>query len=240
MTAGRYPGVPIAAAVVAAWGAHLVYALERVPADPASPWTVAHALLQAYLFTGLFITAHDAMHGSVARRPRLNSAIGAICAFLFAGLSYRRLLANHALHHRYPATGRDPDFFARSQHPLPWWAVFMWRYATLPQLAVMAIAYNLLALRYDEASIISFWVAPALLASVQLFLFGTWIPHRLPHDASMLPDNARTMRRNHALAMLACWFFGYHAEHHASPGTPWWRLHRLKDAGVSHPPPASV
>jgi beta-carotene ketolase (CrtW type) len=28
---------------------------------------------------------------------------------------------------------------------------------------------------------------------------------------------------------LSCYFFGYHFEHHDSPGTPWWRLWRVKE-----------
>jgi beta-carotene ketolase (CrtW type) len=32
------------------------------------------------------------------------------------------------------------------------------------------------------------------------------------------------MRKNHVMAFLACYFFGYHSEHHLWPGTPWWKL----------------
>jgi beta-carotene ketolase (CrtW type) len=46
----------------------------------------------------------------------------------------------------------------------------------------------------------------------------------------MAPHHARTLPRHHLWAMLSCYFFGYHWEHHQSPGTPWWRLWRMKDA----------
>ncbi len=105
-----------------------------------------------------------------------------------------------------------------------WFATFMARYATLSQIVVMAVLFNLLKLRYDEPSLWAFWIVPAVLASLQMFYFGTYVPHRLPHTDAMLPDNARTLAKNHAVAMLTCYFFGYHAEHHASPGTPWWGL----------------
>ena len=31
------------------------------------------------------------------------------------------------------------------------------------------------------------------------------------------------------LAMVSCYFFGYHFEHHDSPGTPWWKLYAVKN-----------
>jgi beta-carotene ketolase (CrtW type) len=44
----------------------------------------------------------------------------------------------------------------------------------------------------------------------------------------MRPHNSRTQPNNHLLAMLSCYFFGYHFEHHAYPRTPWWRLYQRK------------
>lgn len=37
-----------------------------LPVDPSGIWLWIHLVVQAYLFTGLFITAHDAMHGTVS------------------------------------------------------------------------------------------------------------------------------------------------------------------------------
>ncbi len=188
---------------------------------------VAHGVLQGYLTTGLFMTAHDAMHGTVSRSRRLNDAIGATASFLFAAMSYRRLVVNHGRHHGAPGTHDDPDYCATRSF-FAWFATFMRRYATIGQFVAMAVLFNLLKLRYDDGALWAFWIAPAIFASFQMFFFGTYLPHRLPHTASMLPDNARTLPKNHVVAMLTCYFFGYHAEHHASPSTPWWRLAALK------------
>jgi beta-carotene ketolase (CrtW type) len=39
--------------------------------------------LQTWLSTGLFITAHDAMHGTLAPgRPHWNRAVGGLCLML--------------------------------------------------------------------------------------------------------------------------------------------------------------
>jgi beta-carotene ketolase (CrtW type) len=59
-------GIFIAIAVMAAWAAHLWYILTAVEVAPDNPWMYAHLIVQAYFYTGLFITGHDAMHGVVA------------------------------------------------------------------------------------------------------------------------------------------------------------------------------
>ncbi|MFW6276162.1 MAG: fatty acid desaturase, partial [Bacteroidota bacterium] len=69
---------------------------------------------------------------------------------------------------------------------------------------------------------------PALLSTLQLFYFGTYLPHRKPHTHDMGRHRARTQSKNHLWAMLSCYFFGYHTEHHESPGTPWWQLYTKK------------
>jgi fatty acid desaturase len=63
-----------------------------------------------------------------------------------------------------------------------------------------------------------------------LFITGHDAMHRRPDTPDMAPHHARTLPRNHLWAMLSCYFFGYHWEHHESPLTPWWALWRMKDA----------
>lgn len=219
-------GLVAAVVLFAAWTGTLVLLLERGAASMSIVAIALAVLVRTYLTTGLFITAHDAMHGSVSRFRRVNTAIGTIAALLFAAMSYRRLGKNHALHHAAPATSRDPDYFDRSPRFLPWLFTFMRRYTTWPQLVAIVVVYNVLHLRYDDATLWLFWAGPSLLASVQLFYFGTYIPHRPPTDA--LPHHARTLEKRHWWAMLSCYFFGYHREHHESPRTPWWRLYSTK------------
>src|SRR4051812_45682670 len=93
-------GVAVAAAVIVAWGAHLAWWFTR-PAG-AVPWALvpAAALLQTWLHTGLFITAHDAMHGTLAPgRARLNAAVGALAVALYAAFPYATLAREHKRHH---------------------------------------------------------------------------------------------------------------------------------------------
>ena len=151
-----------------------------------------------------------------------------IAAFLFAAFSYRKLHRNHMKHHRWPGEERDPDFYPKSQNFLVWFAVFFYRYATVLQIVIMAALFNVLIRLVPTANVILFWMIPAFLGTFQLFYFGTYRPHRYPHTEDMHPHNARSQRKQHLLAMLSCYFFGYHHEHHESPGTPWWRLYRIK------------
>jgi beta-carotene ketolase (CrtW type) len=224
-------GVPLALIILGAWAGHLAWVLTADGLSWASPLTWLHVALQGYLCTGLFITGHDAMHGTVSRRRWVNTAVGSVACFLFAGLSYRRLVINHRAHHAHPTGENDPDFSTRFRSFWPWLGTFMVRYTTLTQLVVIALKFNaLLWLGVAEWRLWLFWVIPSALGTLQLFYFGTYRPHRRPDTPKMAPHHARTLPRNHLVAMLSCYFFGYHWEHHESPSTPWWALWRMKDA----------
>lgn len=221
-------GIIAAFSIITIWILHLIYILNFVEVNYFSPFFYFHILLQAYLYTGLFITGHDAMHGTVSRNKTLNKAIGMLSTFLFAGLSYNRLIKNHFMHHKNPGSEKDPDFYTKSQNFFVWWSMFMIRYTTIIQLVVMAVAFNILKIWFDDLTLIMFWIIPAFLGTLQLFYFGTYLPHKYPHTNDMQPHNARTQKKNHLFAMLSCYFFGYHHEHHEFPKTPWWQLYKIK------------
>jgi len=198
-------------------------------------WVVAIILMQAWLSTGLFIIAHDCMHGSFAPgRPAVNTAVGTICLAAYAGLSYRALYPKHHAHHAAPGTDADPDFNPSApRHAPSWFLRFFKNYYTHAQIAritVAAIVYMLLGA--SLLNIVVFWAIPALLALGQLFLFGTYLPHR--HDATPFADahNARGNGFPPLISLATCFHFGtYHHEHHLSPMTPWWRLPRSRRSG---------
>lgn len=222
-------GLLLALIIIVLWLGHLIWTLGFVELTLISG--IVHALIQGYLSTGLFITAHDAIHGVVSPSRRINTIIGTIASFLFAGLSYKRLSVNHHRHHAHPGNDADdPDYHSSNSYVI-WFAAFMWRYATVGQIVIMGAAFNVLklVLNIPEPTLWVFWVIPAFLGALQLFTIGTYLPHRKPHTHDM-PHNARSMKLNHTLAMLSCYFFGYHSEHHLSPGTPWWGLWRVKEA----------
>jgi beta-carotene ketolase (CrtW type) len=85
-----------------------------------------------------------------------------------------------------------------------------------------------------------FWILPLVLSSFQLFLFGTYLPHR--HDGRQGEHNqaVQSLRWSHLLSLLACYHFGYHREHHAFPAVPWFRLPQLSRRAALHHSPAEL
>lgn len=219
-------GVLIAALIVICWTALLVYLLQ-VNVNVTSPFVYLLFLLQTHLYTGLFITAHDAMHGVVAPgRPQLNKLIGTVTAFMFAYNWYPRLIEKHHEHHRHVATEHDPDFHNGSFWP--WYLSFLKNYITWWQLVLMAITFNVLKLYFPVENVVLFWMLPSILATFQLFYFGTYLPHKGEHEADNL-HKSNTQGKNHLWAFISCYFFGYHYEHHDKPFLPWWQLYKAKE-----------
>jgi beta-carotene ketolase (CrtW type) len=221
-------GIFIAIIVVISWASHLGYILLYQPVDPSSVWFWLHLIIQTWLFTGLFITGHDAMHGTISRNKRVNNFFGYLSSTLYAGLWYPQLKKKHHLHHRHVATDQDPDYYTGHQNFFLWWFSFMRQYITFWQILIMAVLFNIGLLYFSNLQLLMLRIAPSILSTFQLFYFGTYRPHRLPHTDEMIPHKARSQKRNHLWALLSCFFFGYHFEHHASPHTPWWKLYRIK------------
>ena len=221
-------GAAVGGLIVVLWAVLLGFLLARYQPDWHSPAPYLLALLQTHLYTGLFITAHDAMHGVVSPNKRLNNALGTLAAGLFAYNWFPGMLAKHHAHHRHVGTQDDPDYHD-GRHPgfLPWFLRFAWNYVTWWQVLLMAATYNVLKLFFPQVNVIVFWMIPAILGTLQLFFFGTYLPHRGEHA----PDNAHksgSQFRHHVWAFVSCYFFGYHFEHHDQPYLPWWRLWRAK------------
>jgi beta-carotene/zeaxanthin 4-ketolase len=228
-------GISLACVIVGAWLAlHLwgVFFFDFA----AQPWWLAAApvVVQCWLYVGLFIIAHDCMHGSLAPgRQNTNRRMGQLAVSLYAGFSYDLLLRNHMLHHRESGTKDDPDF----GHPQPlsivkWYGQFMAEYMHVRMFSVMSAQVLIYTLVFgvSVANIIVFWLLPAVLSSMQLFYFGTYLPHR--PDAQGFDDrhNARSNDYPPWLSLITCFHFGYHHEHHLKPGEPWWRLPAVRSA----------
>ncbi|MGB7248806.1 MAG: fatty acid desaturase [Phormidesmis sp.] len=181
-----------------------------------------------FLYTGLFVTGHDAMHQSVApHHPKLNRAIGELALLLYGFIPYDTLHRSHAYHHQFPASHRDPDFHnGRHQHPVLWYFQFMGSYWTLRQWVSIGIVYNGLhrVMGVPEANLLVLWAIPALLSSMQLFYFGTYLVHRHQLDTYSTPLCANSHYWPWLISLITCYHFGYHREHHAFPAVPWWQL----------------
>ena len=218
----------VAAGIAVGWLAIHFGGIFAFPLARAWPLAVPMVLVQTWLSTGLFITAHDCMHGSFApRRSGVNRAVGRMALMMYAGLDYDRMLPNHFAHHRHVGTADDPDFDAANPtRAAPWLVRFFGKYYThwqIVRIVVVLGSYQLLGA--SLLNILVFWAVPALLALMQLFYFGTFLPHR--HDGDAFPDrhNARSNGFGRTLSVVTCFNFGgYHHEHHLHPSVPWWKL----------------
>ncbi|SDX30761.1 fatty acid desaturase [Paracoccus sanguinis] len=223
--------VALAVAIVAAWLGLHVHAVWFLDA-PAHPVRAALCLIGlTWLSVGLFIVAHDAMHGAILPgRPRLNAAIGRLALTLYAGFSWPKLMRHHMAHHRAPGSADDPDFGHGHRGIVAWYADFVRTYFGWREVFVLGGAVILYALILGPRwPYVAFWAVPSLMASVQLFVFGTFLPHRLEAGPFADRHNAASTRLAVPLSLLTCYHFGgYHHEHHLHPGVPWWALPRTR------------
>ena len=225
-------GLFIAITIIGVWGLSLSLLLTLDVARINIFLIIVGAFCQTFLYTGLFITAHDAMHGSICpTHPRINNAMGATAVRLYALFSYRKLLEKHWMHHRNPASTADPDFHD-GEHSgfLAWYLRFMKEYLSWWQIIGMAIVFQVMeyVLMVSTINLILFWVAPALLSTLQLFYFGTYLPHRLPEGGYDNPHRARSNAYSTLWSFITCYHFGYHWEHHEYPSVPWWQLPTIR------------
>lgn len=226
-------GMALATAIIAAWTVLHVYAvfLFDWSAPSALPLAALSLLLLTWLSVGMYIVAHDAMHGSLwpARRAG-GDMVGRLALLLYAGFSFGRIKPMHELHHRHSGGAQDPDFAtAHPGRPLRWYLQFLTTYFGWRELTVMALRVSAyLLLGASVWNILLFFAVPGILSSLQLFYFGTFLPHRHVDGGgeAQFADHhhARSNDFGYLLSLLTCFHFGYHHEHHLKPGTPWWRL----------------
>ena len=188
----RTLGLGLALAIIAAWLSMHIAGVFYVPLENAA-LVVTVLLFQCWLNVGLFIIAHDCMHGSLAPRwPRVNTLMGTLSLAIYAGFSYAKLLPAHHCHHRVPGTEEDPDFsVAHSDNPTLWFVEFVRRYFGLREFAILTtlLTLYLVVLAVPLERMLLFWALPAIASSMQLFYFGTYLPHRTtgePFELSLI------------------------------------------------------
>lgn len=225
---GMIRGLLIASVIITLWATSLVFLLcldiSHMPVIGRLPLVA----WQIFLYTGLFITAHDAMHGAILpHHPRINHWVGTLAVRLYGLFSYQKLLKKHWEHHRAPATEIDPDFHdGQHKNFFAWYFHFMKGYWSWTQLLGLMAVFNLIkfGLHVPEPNLIWFWAVPSVLSSVQLFFFGTFLTHREPKGGYNHPHRSQTTNYPAWLSFITCYHFGYHQEHHEHPDVPWWRL----------------
>jgi beta-carotene/zeaxanthin 4-ketolase len=223
-------GLLVASGIVVLWIGSLELLSFIDVAQLTPSWILPAILGRTFIQTGLFIVAHDAIHGSVIPSDRqLNRWIGQLALALYALLSYQKLSLNHWQHHRYPGQVSDPDFHdGLHRNFFAWYLKFMKGYLDVRQRVILFFGMGIIFLilhsgfHIPVANLFLFWVLPIVLSSMQLFLFGTYLPHRLDN----VENSHHATSSNHSLILsfLTCYHFGYHWEHHEHPALPWYSL----------------
>jgi beta-carotene ketolase (CrtW type) len=224
-------GLLLSALIVLGW---LISLISLLGIDiTQQPWLAlgVAVLLRTVLQTGLFIVGHDAMHGVlIPAEPRWNHRLGGLALYLYGALPYEVCRRNHQRHHQVPATADDPDFHdAGGTGAMAWYRTFMARYLTAGQMLRLLTSWGVLAViaRAHSSSgwinVLLFCTLPLLLSSLQLFIVGTYLPHR-NQRAPLHRANPDSLDWPTWLSLLACFHFGYHREHHDNPALAWFEL----------------
>lgn len=221
-------GLLIALMIIGLWASSLIFLFSLDLCQSHILGILVGVALQTFLYTGLFITAHDAMHGVVfPLNLKINNLIGSLSLFLYGLFFYKELLKKHWLHHHHPASELDPDFHNNKyKNFFAWYFYFMKRYWSWTRLIGLVVVFKFVhyALHIPENNLTLFWVIPSLLSSLQLFYFGTFLPHREPKEGYTNSHRAKTYPLPFFWSFITCYHFGYHQEHHEYPHIPWWRL----------------
>ena len=223
-------GIGISLTIITLWLTSLIFFWRLDVVN--LPWIliIAGVGLRTFLHTGLFIIVHDSIHGVVSMNQKINNSIGYLGAFLYALLPYQTLADNHHQHHRYPATEKDPDYYQEDpQNFWLWYVSFMKHYQKGKQFWILfwgmtIIFWCLIALHVAISNIFLFWVIPIILSSLQLFLFGIFLPHRQLDEKHSDRHRARSSNYSVFWSFISCYHFGYHWEHHQYPYLPWYQL----------------
>ena len=226
-----YAGILVATTIISLWLGSLLWCFTLDVSSLQFFGLVPIILIRTFLHTGLFITAHDAMHGTISKNRQINESIGTVASVLYALLPYQDLLANHRLHHRAPATSQDPDFYDQEPQKIgPWYVHFMKSYLSGKQSWILLIGMSivfytlLIGFQVPLANLLLFWLLPLLLSSLQLFYFGIYLPHRKPTAGYTNRHRATSLNCSSVWSFLSCYHFGYHWEHHEYPDVPWYAL----------------
>jgi beta-carotene/zeaxanthin 4-ketolase len=228
----RRSGSLIALLIITLWLVSLVGLLTGAPTHglPLCLGLLGRTMLQ----TGLFITAHDAMHGTICPdQPRLNRWIGRLTLYLYAFLAYDTCRQRHCAHHHHPAQAEDPDFDLGQQLG-PWFWRFMCNYLAAGQggriiggiMGIFSLA--LMIVPHIIPGLFWFWLLPLVLSLGQLFYFGIYRPHKEPTSGWTDRHRASSLDVPNWLSFLLCYHFSYHWEHHEYPHLPWYYLPKMR------------
>jgi beta-carotene ketolase (CrtW type) len=200
----------------------------------AHPWAMVLTIpVNACVFTGLFIFAHEAIHGTlVPEFPALGHVLGRLFATVYALVDYDLLRANHWKHHGHVASDADPDFDP-SGRLLVHGFRFMRRYLRWYSVPLLALVGHLLGQAGYSAAMIGAYVAPVLLSTLVVFTVGIHLVHHpvlLARHAGGDPQRSVCIDLGRVGSALVILNFNVHWNHHAHPRLSWRELGAMREA----------
>ncbi|KAL0048922.1 hypothetical protein WJX82_002471 [Trebouxia sp. C0006] len=226
---GLDKGVWVAAGLITAWATMIHITVFHTPLHSLQAVALFWPMMQ--LHTGVFITAHDAMHGAIApSNPKLNQIMGRLAGTLYAGLDYDTMKVAHHEHHLHTGIQeKDPDFHSGNPGLLPWAGKFIKKYLTIKQMVILNLMVG--AVQISGApykNMVVFLLCAGLLSAAQLFYFGTYVPHRPPKDnpqqVMSWEKSNPTWATTRLASFVTCYHFDCHVEHHHNPRLAWYEL----------------
>ena len=225
----------VSGAIATTWGLTLSCSLSWSLVDSSPVAVVLWLLIRTFLHTGLFVIAHDAIHGNVLPKcPLVNQWVGQLALALYGFLPYQACCRLHWRHHAYPTQEQDPDFYPRPNGSLlgyfiRWYCNFMTSYLTPRNFLLVATGVGITTFSFwcvfqvAIQNLVLFWILPWVLSSLQLFAFGIFLPH-YSDGPSKRPHQPQSYYYPLICSLIACYHFSYHKEHHTYPDIPWYQL----------------
>lgn len=198
------------------WGIHEAYMVKSYNIEYHSIFeSVLHILTLTWQYVGLFIIAHDLHH--VEKSNWYQNILGRLSLLCYGGFILEDFSEKHDLHHKFPGvTNKDPDFY--DGNIIVWYINFMLKYINLLQGIIQLTIYFLAKYcNIQDINAILFWLVPSVLASIQLFYYGTYLVHE--KDGIIKTSNLPEW-----LITITSYNFGYHKMHHKNPKIPWFDL----------------
>jgi len=209
----------------------------------------AAAATNAVLLYSMYSVSHDAIHGVASPHPRLNDAMGRVCAF-HEGMTFPLFKLSHMMHHRYTNHPQhDPDWVIgrRPRWLLPLWVVVrllhdnhymirqgLWRGRTaywfehVLTLGGQLAYFGLLAGVFGVSTAVWIWIVPLAVAGAVVELLVAWLVH-YPQESQERFEHTRLIRSR--VLQVLMFNHNLHIVHHFWPRTPWFEYpDRLPDA----------
>ncbi len=245
---------PFANLVVLLFPAAWIAAVAIMQRWPAWPVRLVGVVVIGICLQAMGILMHEALHGNLFRRKRLDGWAGFLLAAP-SGFSMAAYKVAHLNHHRHTRTERDQDDLSnytrtRAQYVALFYSwfvigtvVYMFfvpvkalqmaspaaRRRILLEYALMLAAYAAViafAVRSGHVTwLLWYWLLPAQVATA-LSNVRTLAEHPGTHTEGDALGRTRTVTSNSVVSFLML-NLNYHLEHHLFPAVPWYNLPRL-------------